>query len=189
MNLIRKVLTTLGGILLAALLIAALAPKATRGLTAAMVQVVNTNSNPVPYFDVNNPATEPFDASLCVSHNAVVFGEDFICSAGSGAFVGPTTAPDGRAVARAVIEQASGTCITFQINFIDLSLSRTVGGHPPTYIPNSIETGGNGIGNSVFSPLVKIYLNPGEQVALGATPGNNGDFVCNVGVVGHLVAQ
>ena len=85
MNLIRKVLTTLGGILLAALLIAALAPKATRGLTAAMVQVVNTNSNPVPYFDVNNPATEPFDASLCVSNNAVVFGEDFICSAGSGA--------------------------------------------------------------------------------------------------------
>jgi hypothetical protein len=188
MNLIRKVLTTLGGILLAALLIAALAPKATRGLAAAMVQVVNTPSNPVPYFDVNNPATEPFDASLCASHNAAVFGEGFSCSA-SGAFVVPTTTPDGRAVTRAVIEQVSGTCVTFQINFINLSLFRASGGHPPTYIPNSIDTGANSIGNSVFSPLVKMYLNPGEQVALGFAPGNNGDFVCNVGVVGHLVAQ
>jgi len=189
MNLIRKVLTTLGGILLAALLIAALAPKATRGLAAAMVQVVNTPSNPVPYFDVNNPATEPFDASLCASHNATVFGEEFSCSAGSGAFVVPTTTPDGRAVTRAVIEQASGTCVTFQINFINLSLTRTIGGHPPTYIPNAIDTGANSIGNSVFSPLVKMYLNPGEQVALSFAPGNNGDFVCNVGVVGHLETQ
>jgi hypothetical protein len=188
MNLIRKVLSTLGGILLAALLIAALAPRATRGLAAAMVQVVNTPSNPVPYFDVNNPATEPFDASLCASRNAAVFGDGFVCAVGN-SFVVPTTTPDGRAVTRAVIEQASGTCVTFQINFINLSLSRAGGGHPPAYIPNSIDTGANSIGNSVFSPLVKMYLNPGEQVALNSTPGNNGDFVCNVGVVGHLETQ
>jgi hypothetical protein len=184
MNFIRKVLTTLGGILLAALLIAALAPKATRGLAAAMVQIVNTPSNPVPYFDVNNPATEPFDASLCASHNPQVFGDGFSCALGSSSFVVPTITPDGRAVTRAVIEQVSGNCITLQIDFLHLSLGRT-GGHPPTYIPNPNEESED----SIFTQLVKMYLNPGETVGLVSTPGSNGDYVCNVGVVGHLETQ
>jgi hypothetical protein len=40
MNHVRKLLSTLGGILLAALLIAAVAPKAARGVVAALVQIV-----------------------------------------------------------------------------------------------------------------------------------------------------
>jgi hypothetical protein len=40
MNMMRKVLTALGGIFLAALFLAALAPKATRAVAAALVQVV-----------------------------------------------------------------------------------------------------------------------------------------------------
>lgn len=48
----RRVLSTLAGIFLAALLIAALAPKATRGVAALLVQVVNTASNPVSVEDV-----------------------------------------------------------------------------------------------------------------------------------------
>ena len=40
MNMTRKVLTTLGGIFLAALFLAALAPKATRAIAAALVQIV-----------------------------------------------------------------------------------------------------------------------------------------------------
>ncbi|HTQ60604.1 MAG TPA: hypothetical protein VMI32_10295 [Candidatus Solibacter sp.] len=39
MNHVRKMFSTLGGILLAALLIAALAPKAARGVAAALVQI------------------------------------------------------------------------------------------------------------------------------------------------------
>ena len=54
MNLIRKALTTLGGILLVAILIAALAPKATRAVAAALVQITNTAANPVPNRDVDN---------------------------------------------------------------------------------------------------------------------------------------
>jgi hypothetical protein len=52
MNLMRKTATTLGGIFLAVLLIAALAPKATRAVAAALVQVTNTTSNPVNVSDV-----------------------------------------------------------------------------------------------------------------------------------------
>ena len=40
MNVIRKAVSALGGIFLAALLVAALAPKATRGIAAALVQLV-----------------------------------------------------------------------------------------------------------------------------------------------------
>lgn len=40
MNHVRKLLSTLGGIFLAALLIAAVAPKAARGVAAALVQIV-----------------------------------------------------------------------------------------------------------------------------------------------------
>lgn len=54
MNLTRKTLTTLGGVLLVALLIAALAPKATRGVVASLVQVANTSANPVPNRDIDN---------------------------------------------------------------------------------------------------------------------------------------
>jgi hypothetical protein len=52
MNLMRKTATTLGGIFLAVLLIAALAPKATRAVAAALVQVTNATSNPVNVLDV-----------------------------------------------------------------------------------------------------------------------------------------
>lgn len=48
MNLIRKAVTTLGGILLAVLLIVALAPRAARGVAAALIR------------DVDQPARHPF---------------------------------------------------------------------------------------------------------------------------------
>jgi hypothetical protein len=44
MNYVRKVLSALGGIFLATLLIAALAPKAARGVAAALVQIVPGNT-------------------------------------------------------------------------------------------------------------------------------------------------
>lgn len=57
MNFIGKAVTTLGGIFLAALLLAALAPKATHGLVAALVQVANVRSAPVPIDTVRNSAS------------------------------------------------------------------------------------------------------------------------------------
>jgi hypothetical protein len=58
MNVVRKAVSALGGIFLAALLIAALAPKATRGIAAALVQVVNTPANPVQNQDVTTSASQ-----------------------------------------------------------------------------------------------------------------------------------
>lgn len=60
MTSIRKAVTTLGGIFLAALLIAALAPKATHGLVAALVQVTNTTANPASTLDADHATRIPY---------------------------------------------------------------------------------------------------------------------------------
>src|ERR1700732_4672430 len=104
MNLVRKTATTLGGIFFAVLLIAALAPKATRGIAAALVQVTNTSANPVPTVSADSPANFPFVALLCdfiQSGSCISFGE----------FKVPTTTSTGLPVKRLVIENVSGECV------------------------------------------------------------------------------
>lgn len=64
MEMVRKAVTTLGGIFLAALAIAALMPKATRGVVAALVQVVNPPSNPA---NVVNAPANPFHGRCTTS--------------------------------------------------------------------------------------------------------------------------
>jgi hypothetical protein len=58
MKMIRKAVSALGGIFLAALLIAALAPKATRGIAAALVQITNTASTPAIMQGVSTLASQ-----------------------------------------------------------------------------------------------------------------------------------
>ena len=48
MNLVRKAVSVLGAVSLAALLLVALASKTTRSMAAALVQVSNTSADPVP---------------------------------------------------------------------------------------------------------------------------------------------
>ena len=67
MNLIKKTVSSLGGVLLAALLIAALAPKATHGLVAALVQVTNTTSNPAATLDADASTRIPYQSYQTVN--------------------------------------------------------------------------------------------------------------------------
>lgn len=58
MNLMKKAVSALGGIFLAALLVVALAPKAVRSsVVAALVQVANPRSSPVPVDTVRQSAS------------------------------------------------------------------------------------------------------------------------------------
>jgi hypothetical protein len=66
MSLIRKAVSALGGIFLAALLIAAIAPRATHAVVAALVQVTNTTANPVPVTQAS--AFHPFQSSCTVEY-------------------------------------------------------------------------------------------------------------------------
>lgn len=103
MNIVRKAVTTIGGFCLAALLIAALAPKATHAVVAALVQVANTSANPVPNRDVDNPARDTFQASFDSSCTAS--GLTLISCTG---LTVPSTNGSGQPVSMFVIEYASG---------------------------------------------------------------------------------
>ena len=99
MNLIQKAFTTLVGVFLAALLIATLAPKATRGVAAALVQVTNTSANPVP--TVSADANFPYEAQLCAGS---------ICTVSQSSFSVPATTTTGVPVKRLVIEDLNANC-------------------------------------------------------------------------------
>ena len=74
MNYTKKALTTLGGVFLAALLIAALAPKATHGIAAALVLVANTAASPAIVSNMNDPGRIPYQAQVDGSTTANCWG-------------------------------------------------------------------------------------------------------------------
>jgi hypothetical protein len=188
MNILRKAVTTLGGVFLAALLITSLAPRAVRGITATLVQVTNTSANPVP--TVSDDANFPYEALLC-------YGE---CGANSvGAFAVPTTTTTGVAVERLVIEDLNASCelATPGPAFVSLIVpfSADNNGNPPAlnqYIFPLTPFGSAGL--TFGHAIVRIYADPSvttasvsllaateSGVALSAAAG-----ACNVVLTGHL---
>jgi hypothetical protein len=185
MNLIRKAFTTLGGVFLAALLIAALAPRATRGVAAALVQVTNTASNPVPTED--GPGNFPFDASVCAET-----GGTFCGGLTEGFFV-PLTTSTGAAVKRLVIEDVSSTCdvqpgdvvsteidVRFPADNVDL-LNRGIFRHlfPVTFAGPDFGV--------VHSPA-RIYVDAGAPVSamVVGVVATKQDVDCTMYLSGHL---
>lgn len=158
MNVMRKAVSALGGIFLAALLIAALAPKATRGVAAALVQVMNTTANPVPTLDVNEPAYEP--ASL----------EFRLIDAASTSIFAPSSLPSGAAHRELVINWVTGAC------FGDLATSLP----PPFTI--SLKTDGSQLSffaatsasgpATYFGTKTSLYASPGSTISLVALNGS-----------------
>jgi hypothetical protein len=73
MNSIRKAVSAIGGIALAALLIAALVPKATHGLVAALVQVANTTANPAITSNMDDPGRIAYQAQIIGTTTANCF--------------------------------------------------------------------------------------------------------------------
>ena len=90
MKILRKAITTLGAVFLAALLITALAPRAARGITATIVEITNTSANPVP--TVSADANFPYEAVICAGECGPV------------SFSVPSTTTTGVPVKRLVIE-------------------------------------------------------------------------------------
>ncbi len=188
MNIIRKALTTLGGVLLMALLIAALAPKATRGIAAALVQVTNTASNAVPTFA--GPGSFPFGATLCSNTGNTV------CGTSTSSIVVPLTTSTGAAVARLVIEDVSAQCDMDQGDAIwpsiDVPLpADNVMAGPSTlqyHFPVTMFGGPIGSISGVTHSPARIYADPGaliETHVSGFFADNHGAS-CNIFLTGHL---
>jgi hypothetical protein len=177
MNLVRKAITSLGGIFLAALLITALAPKAAHGIAAALVQVANTSANPVP--TVSADANFPFEALLC--------GD---CSSRPGSFSVPSVTTTGVPVKRLVIEDVNAQCQfpptpTPAPGLIVLALpfsadSTNTSEDEPNMFPAFNLT--VGAGGAYGHAIVRMYADPLAQVSLAVVSGPG----CGVLLTGHL---
>lgn len=148
MNLVRKAVSALGGILLAALLIAVLAPKTTRGVVAALVQVTNTTSNPVPTLDADNPAYQP--ASLQIP----------LASAASTSITAPGSLPSGGAYRELVINWVTGVC------FADPPVFTISLGTDGSQLSFFAATGSSGTTITYFGSKTSLYASPGSTISL-----------------------
>jgi len=198
MKIAHKAVTTLGGIFLAALLIAALAPKATHGVVAALVQVANTASNPVLNRDIDRSENEPFSTSLCYGN-----GGAFPCYLGESqpsSFVVPSTTSDGSAVSELVIDYVDGSCATTAGGVltdvvIGTSASRnTVNSisfvdHFFTLLQNPNITASNQGHIFTWSTPARIFADPGSSVSFVADSQIETNFGCTVNLTGHLARQ
>jgi hypothetical protein len=61
---LKSLLMGTGGVVLAGLVLAVIAPKAAHAIAATAVQVVNTSSSPVPNLDVERNARVPYQSSV-----------------------------------------------------------------------------------------------------------------------------
>jgi hypothetical protein len=184
MNIVRKTATTLGAIFFAVLLIAALAPKATRGVAAALVQVTNTASNAVPTEE--GPGNFPFGGTLCTE----ALSSD--CGSSVNLLLVPLTTSTGAAVKRLVIEDVSTFCNMAQGDDISISITvplpedNVVAGQSTLQYSFPITSTGGVFGVS-HSPA-RIYADPGAQIQTtiaGSFVDNHGAS-CNISLTGHL---
>jgi hypothetical protein len=178
MNLAKKVATFLGFVVLAAILISVLAPKATHALVATLVQVANTSANPVPTSDVSNPDLATLLVLSCQGHSEG--GSGFLnCDPSS-------TVPAGQ---RFVIDRVEADCFTPPGNtFGNAYISFTEGGNFTRHVLpiNSPETGFST--EYVLSQQVRYHADAGSFIGFATyTTDNAGGTTCNFQADGYLV--
>ncbi|MGB0035009.1 MAG: hypothetical protein WBP79_06000 [Candidatus Acidiferrales bacterium] len=189
MSLIRRTVSALGGILIAVLLIAALAPKATRGVVAALVQVTNTSANPVPTVSVNN--LNPFGAYLCLETETSVSG----CFENKSYFSAPTATAAGLPVKWLVIDEVDGDCFTYnQVSFINPQIRI---GYPPDnaapgttqldfLFPTTLTSLVNFPSRTTFHSISRIYV-PANYYVYGSVEVQPDNYAnCSMWIMSHL---
>jgi hypothetical protein len=173
MNIIRKALTTLGGVSVAALLITAVAPKAARGVAAALVQVTNTSANPVP--TVSADANFPYDAFLCTNESCGPAIPD--------SFSVPSTTTTGVPVKRLVFEDLNAVCPPGSDGVVGLSLSPSADNNAGPLLKSVVYQfllTASGSGEFFGHTVVRMYADPLATVSI-VSAGS-----CSAFVTGHL---
>jgi hypothetical protein len=165
-----------GSVMLALLCVVLISPKAAHALAAALVQVTNTRSNPVPTQDVDIAARHPFTASCNIFGNGGAF---VVCS--------PTPAPPTTGFETVIqnvnmaLNQDTGTVQPF-VTDIDYS---TAGANYQFYVPLIAQGAGEWVGNQPAA----IYLDPSAFNPLQcATLFNNGSATMTCTVTGYTVS-
>lgn len=191
MRLLKRALAVLGAFVVVAAIAAVVAPKAARGIAAALVQVTNTSANPVPNLDVNTPAEQPFETIICTA-TGVFAG---VCASNEPiAFVVPSTTTDGATVKRLVIENVSGSCATgATTQILGMGIDTTIGENTvngvssvQTLVPNLSPSPGK---PAVFGQAARLYADPGAIVAMEPFVGGGTDLICGANINGYLVTK
>lgn len=186
-GLFRKSITLLGSITLVVLLLAVLAPRAARGVAAALVQVVNTPANPIPTLDAST--SFPFEA-FPVAGNTI--------DPSLATFAVPSTTSTGAAVKRLVIEQVSAACfITTDSRDVEAALAigdpvSMTSVIPSFAFPLVVSSPDDSSEHLLVTPtLVHINVAPGTNVHVGLSGAftATGGGACNFSLIGHLETQ
>jgi hypothetical protein len=177
MNFAKKVGTCLGLVVLAAILISVLAPKATHALVATLVQVSNTPSSPVPNKDVDSAAHATVVPLGCFANPQPP--NPLACTLGVGEG-SPYTVPAGQ---RLVIEQMSALCQASPnggIPFIEFTLTEA---GTRVFVPVALTSNQN---FEFVTQGVRYYADPGTTIA--STAAGDAATFCNFYANGYLVS-
>jgi hypothetical protein len=192
MKIFKRFLMGIGTVVLLALSLQLVAPKAVHAVVSTLVTVANTPTNPVPTREVDNPADYPFSAPLC-------FGSSDFCGGAQAVVYVPTVTTTGLPIKRLVIETVTGTCYDSLGEFGELAgLGIVV--YPPS--PDNVGSSQGDIaqlpasqvkaGYETFSGPIRMYASPGAsiaQVQFGYTGTGGGTGGCYQFIIGHLVLQ
>ena len=154
MNYAKRMLMGVGVVVIAAMIVALIAPNTAHGLVAALVQVTNTAANPVPTVATDDPSTEPSSWESIASGTSGSYIH-------ATAFTVPTTTEGGKIVKQLVWESVSVTCRNLDEPFRGV---RVVWQGPSTttnteYFLPFVTTSDSS--KFVTSQLIRIYVDPG----------------------------
>jgi hypothetical protein len=187
---LKRIAMAIGGVVVAALLLALVAPKAVHAIVSTLVTVANTSSNPVPARDVDNSANFPFSGQICL-------GDTTFCKGVPEEFTVPAVTSTGIGVKRLVVETTSGVCTD-----PDGGNNLIAGVGLLAYPPPPDNTGdfsnqvllpvfSNKPGFFIFGGPIRLYASPGATITQGES-GVTAAFSrggCYQWVTGYLVVQ
>jgi hypothetical protein len=179
MNLAKKVLMSVGLVVLAAALISTLAPKATHALVATLVQISNTPSSPVPNRDVDLPDRATIQDQGCTA-TSFAGGNTATCSPSF-------TVPAGQ---RFVFQELEASCTAPRGNNIYGASAILVEAGFGTFHPFVLISEGDGAGQAQYAQnqQVHYYADPGSTISFFTyTTDTAGNTNCYFAASGYLI--
>ena len=175
MKLLKEALGVLGALVVLMAIVALVAPKRAHAVVAALVQVTNTNSNPVPTQDVGKDlaTNEWFECSTSETGSEVVSCEPF-------------TVPAGQ---RFVIDEIDGFCVPAAGQSIQSGGASFIEGGAPALPSFAMTPEGTAGGSALYAYNVPTHyvVDPGSPITFLAITTGTGLSSCHFGMNGHVV--
>jgi hypothetical protein len=212
MRLLKPALAALGSLVVVAIVMALVAPKAVHAVVAAAVEVMNTSANPAATYDSGGTR---FQADVCYTNGPVSVASGYCGGVNSATFVVPTLTAAGATVKRLLVDNVSGFCSSFNDPGVVIKTVTLAGQFVPDAVPNGMATAGHYIPivgpgytyvnnpggpplggvpetDYTFGQVTHFAFNPGDTVTLAFQyffPGGAADGICSARVEGTLATE